>query len=479
MSVEDLLYPLLSGYERLPSGVKHGVGSVYRRLPERVRLGARYEGFRRLAEEVEEWTAEQIAGYQLAELRCVVAHAARYSPFYARRFAEAGFSPDRLDSLEDFSACPEIDTTELAVHGQDMATSNPGRRQRLYMSTSGSTGTPVSFYLQKGVSRPKEKAFLDAQWGRAGYQKHHRLAVIRGTVISGRSDGPIASYDATRDWLLLSSYHLSQARLPEYLDQLRRFSPDILHAYPSAALQLAEFVQRSGRPWSIPLRCVLAGSERLTGPQQHLLEEVFGCRVYTWYGHSERAVLAGEGRTSTLKYFWPTYGYVEFGPPDTSGLREVIATSFHNQVMPLIRYHTGDWVRPASALTDGPLEYPWPAVAAIEGRSQEYLVTATGRRIAVTSMMTHDASFEGIYSLQFYQEQPGRAELRYVAGRSVDAEQLRRVRAVMARKLGGDFELELRRVEQIEKTARGKGRWLISNLDTTGSEREERSSLPS
>jgi len=40
----------------------------------------------------------------------------------------------------------------------------------------------VGFYLQKGVSRPKEQAFLEAVWKRAGYFEGARLAVIRGQV---------------------------------------------------------------------------------------------------------------------------------------------------------------------------------------------------------------------------------------------------------------------------------------------------------
>ena len=76
-----------------------------------------------------------------------------------------------------------------------------------------------------------------------------RLAVIRGHVTSDKAGGHIASYDATRDWLMLSSYHLTEERLPEYLAAIERFQPDLLHAYPSAALQLAEFLERAGQPW--------------------------------------------------------------------------------------------------------------------------------------------------------------------------------------------------------------------------------------
>src|SRR5205809_22218 len=46
----------------------------------------------------------------------------------------------------------------------------------------------------------------------------------------------------TRGWLMLAAYHLTPERLPEYLEAVEKFRPDFIHAYPSAALHLAEYV---------------------------------------------------------------------------------------------------------------------------------------------------------------------------------------------------------------------------------------------
>ena len=115
---------------------------------------------------------------------------------------------------------------------------------------------------------------------------------------------------------------------------------------------------------------MFCGSEQLTVDQKRILESVFQCRAIRWYGHSERAVLAAEGTHSELYYFWPHYGFVEFGEPDEDGLREVIGTTFDNLAMPLVRYRTGDYVRLAKP--DAEREFAWPAVEEIAGRGQEY-----------------------------------------------------------------------------------------------------------
>lgn len=464
MSLEDRLYPLLAAYQRLPDVVQRALGTAWRALPVRWRLGRRFPEFQRLARECEGWDADEIREYQFRQLRQVLNHAAAYCPFYQRRFAEAGFNPGRFHDADDLIGCPTISKADLQRHLAEMTSTAVPAKQRLYITTGGSTGVPVGFHLLKGVSRPKEQAFLEAQWARAGWFPGARLAVIRGHVTTDRAAGRIAQYDATRGWLMLSSYHLTEARLPEYLDAIEKFRPDILHAYPSAALQLAEFLERAGQTWRVPLKGVLAGSERLNRPQQRLLERVFGCRVFRWYGHSERAVLAAEGRQSALFHFWPAYGFTEFGEPDAEGFREVIATGFHSLAMPLIRYRTGDYVRLADPARDPEPEFPWPVAAEVAGREQEFLVSRTGRRISLTALNMHDAIFDGLYAVQFFQEQPGVAEFRYVPSPVFHASRLEAIETGVRRKLGDDFEIVFRAVAETEKTARGKHRWLVSRL---------------
>jgi len=464
MSLEDRLYPLLSAYHALPRGAQSGLGLAYRCLPEGWRWGSRYREFKRLTENTERWSSDELQAYQLKQLRMVLHHAANYCPFYQKTFAKAGFRPEDLRELKDLERCPTIEKRDLIGNIEDMASIQFKASKRLYMTTGGSTGVPVGFYLQKGVSRPKEQAFLEAMWNRGGYFKGARLAVIRGHVTSEETRGRIADYDATRDWLMLSSYHLTRERLPEYLEALDRFNPDLLHAYPSAALQLAELLERTKQPWRWPIRGLLAGSERLTIPQKRLLERTFKCRVYRWYGHSERVIQAGEGCKSELFYFWPTYGYVEFGPMDEEGLCEVIGTSFHNLAMPLIRYRTGDYVRPADPRVDGELEFPWPAASSVDGREQEFLVSRDGRRISLTAFNMHDAIFDELYAVQFYQAERGVAEFRYVPGPRFSVKRMPQIEAGIRRKLGDDFQVEMRVVEEVEKTERGKHRWLVSRL---------------
>jgi phenylacetate-CoA ligase len=462
MSLEDKLYPLLSLYDRLPSAAKWSLGFAYRCIPTRFRRGKHYKHFKRLAEGGETWDREHIAAYQLKELRRTLHHANAYCPYYQEIFARARFRPEQLRTFEDLEACPFLEKADLLEHRERMVSSAFPARSRLFITTGGSTGVPVGFYLQKGISRPKEQAFLETMWKRGGYQDGARLALLRGYVTSSKAEGRIASYDATRNWLLLSSYHLTLERVPSYVAELEKFRPELLYVYPSAALQLAEYMTQSGIEWRIPLKGILCGSERITLPQKRILEKVFKCRAFSWYGHSERVVLAAEGRRSDFLYFVPQYGYVEFGPRNPDGLQEIIGTSFHNLAMPLIRYRTGDYARVVER--ENNLEYAWPAVFEIAGREQEFLVSATGRKISLTAFNMHDDVFEGLFAVQFYQEEPGRAEFRFIPGPHFEPARIQLINESIRRKLGDDFSVALKAVDQVEKTSAGKHKWLVSAI---------------
>jgi phenylacetate-CoA ligase len=459
MSLEDTLYPLLKLYEAAPQPVKSLAGSAYRAIPASWRYGAAYARFQNEARVVEKWDAEQIRRYQVAALRDSLIAASK-APFYAERFAQHRVNPAKFESLEQLADYPLLTKQDLLLHREQMVNPEYDSKQRLYITTGGSSGVPVGFYLQKGVSRPKEQAYLEAQWSRRGYRVGDRVAVIRGGVTSSKARGGISYYDATRNWLILSSYHLTPERLPEYVAALNRFRPQHLHAYPSAALLLARGLEQAGLRLDFPVTSLLCGSEKLTSESQQHLEQFFGARVFHWYGHSERVVLAAQGRISNHLHFWPSYGFVEFGEANAEGHREIIGTSFHNHVMPLVRYRTGDYCRTAS---DGG-EFNWPSVEAVVGRDYEFLISASGRRISLTAINMHDDIFEGLLAVQFYQERPGELECRYQAGPRWQNSRIEPIRAGLLRKLGDDFTFTLRAVTEVEKSSAGKHKWLITRL---------------
>jgi phenylacetate-CoA ligase len=196
--------------------------------------------------------------------------------------------------------------------------------------------------------------------------------------------------------------------------------------------------------------------------QRALIERAFGARLFSSYGHSEKLVLAAECEASTDYHVWPTYGYFELldpqGRPVTSpGERgEITGTGFINQVVPFIRYRTGDFATLAGQgcracgrdhVLVRDVQGRWPAGC---------LVARDGSTITMTALNVHDDTFDRVRQYQFGQDEAGRAELRVVPGAGFTREDGRRMIAGLARKLEGRVTLTLRLVDEIKPTARGK-----------------------
>jgi phenylacetate-CoA ligase len=439
---------------------------AWRCLPSRWRFGSRFVEFERLARDCEEWSSDEIAAYQIKQVRQVLHHAFATCPFYQTRFTRARFRPEYVQHLHDLQSCPLLARTDLQEHYSDLASDLVPSASRLYTKTAGSSGTPLSFQLDRGLDAPKQFAFLAILWRRAGYQPGDRLATVFGSSSAADDsarDRSFRRFDPRENRLTLLIEGRETNQIERCLEELERFQPRFIEVSPATALDLARFLDCSSQAWRAPLRGMLCGSDRLSRPQKQILERVFQCRVYTWYNQAEHVVLAGEGRLSDLLYFSPVYGLAEFGDPDSNGLREIIATSFHHRAMPLIRYRTGDHVRLAGVTDPDNLEFPWPAAMDVTAPDREALVTTDGQRMPITSLDLHQPAFNHLYGLQFAQTQPGTAELLYVPAPGFQSSQLDAIRIACEKVLGSDFQIVPREVADLEPHAHGKRPWVLAS----------------
>jgi phenylacetate-CoA ligase len=452
--LEDSLYRLRRLYDRSPELVRTLVGATYRSLPARLVHGPQYRHFRELIQRFDRATAQELAAYQLQQLQELVEHAYRHVPYYRRSFDAASVRPEDIRRLEDIERLPLLTKEDVQQHRDELVATDAPARLRLYMTTGGSTGIPVGFYLQRWTTRPKELAFMEDQWSRVGYRRRDRCAILRGTPLP---DGQLFRLDPARGHLVMSSYHLTAENARAYVAALERFRPRFVQAYPSSAMLLATHMQELGLATPPGIAALLAGSENLFPTQRRLLESVFGCRVFSWYGHAERLVLGGECEHSTDYHLYPQYGIAEL-----AGDGEVVATGFHNRVMPLIRYRTMD----RAVRADGPCACgrEYPRLRSVEGRLQELLVTAGGRRISMTAINMHSPVFDRVRQFQFRQSEVGRVTFTYVPRPGFGAEDVAQIRAELFEKLGDDVDLALEAVERIDPSPSGKHRFLLQQL---------------
>ncbi len=60
--------------------------------------------------------------------------------------------------VEQFADYPLLKKQDFIAHREDMVNPRFSAKEKSYITTSGSSGMSVGFYLQLGISRPKEQA---------------------------------------------------------------------------------------------------------------------------------------------------------------------------------------------------------------------------------------------------------------------------------------------------------------------------------
>ncbi len=448
-------------WEEAPRAVRRLIGRPLSLLPRRALLG---RGFRQSLDFVEEaqwWPADKSRDYQLAQVRRVCQLAYERSAFYAKHFDEAGFDPRSIKTLDDLSCLPTIDRDDLRNNIEAIYTRSPDSRGVDCVSTGGTGGEPLRFCIGSDRSGV-DFAYLVSSWQRVGYDLRTPAAVFRGRAVAEDSRGLRHEFDPILNTHNYSAFHMSDENMRRYLEHVRGLGPCVLHVYPSTVAMLARFMRRHSVARLEQLRGIIAESEIVYPQQRSMVEDVFGCRYFSCYGHSEKLVSAAECEHSTDYHIWPTYGYFEL--LDDKGCRisesgrrgEIVGTGFINSVVPFIRYRTGDFATYVSDRCDA-CRREHVCIRDIEGhRTQEILVAADNSLIPWTALNMHDDTFAYVRRFQFRQEVPGRAVLRVVPGVGFGDEERKRIIKSLDAKLQGRLLLSVVLTDAIDVTPQGK-----------------------
>lgn len=288
---------------------------------------------------------------QLQRLNQLLAQILPTNKFYARKFTGVS-SP--LASLEQLAELPVTTKEELVLPGADgVVPANrtwPLERYVRYHQTSGTHGRPMPVYdtaddwqwwieswqfvLDAAETSPADRAMLAFSFGPfIGFWSAHDALVARGAlVIPGGGMN-------------------SRARL----DLIERTEPTILLCTPTYALHLIEVARECGVDLakSSVTRIIVAGEPGGSVPAvRQQIEQAWQARLVDHAGASEvgpwgYADAAGCGIHILESEFVAEFVSVETGQPAADGeLSHLLLTSLGRPGLPIIRYQTGDLVRP-------------------------------------------------------------------------------------------------------------------------------------
>ena len=430
----------------------------YRRwMPERLLYHADYFRVRRLLA----GDARQRGAAAAQRLRHVLGTAVAHVPFYRRSVSLSKAQLANEAPLALLECFPPLDKAQVMACQRDFLDERVDPRRLHYVTSGGSSGQGIGLWRSKRLA-DIEKAFFDHEWARFGFSAHRSPTLRIGADARRRAHEAPTQIVGNR--LMLSPYHLTAQHRAAIVAAIARFRPRYVHAYPSSAAALAELIAPDRLRLRLDVRAVLLATEPATKQQLAAIAGLFGCPVSINYGLTERTGLAfathWRGVTGPYR-FEPLYAVHENLAATcandgyaANARDEIVGTSLWNDLMPLIRYRSGD----CGALdADG-------VCPAIDGRAQQFLLARDGNRIPGLSIVIDEATWDFVRLYQVRQSIPGAITLCVVArtGR-LSAAQKQRVLEAQLRRWGGWFDIAVEEVDDIPLAANSKRQLVVTD----------------
>ena len=451
-------------YDHSPVLVKNTIASVYGWVQKRQRCGAHFERYMKSLAETQWLPKQELEERQFQKTRAFLIHAAQHSIYWRNLFRSRGFRPEQMQSLSDLRVLPILDKNTTRNHTKEIICDDLRSFKIRTLRTSGTTGHGLQL-VESSECFQREFAFRVSAYSWGGIKLGSRWAFCAGHPVAhhDRKTPPFWVNDYANNWLLLSSYHLTESNLPHYISKLQKFRPDMLGGYPTSIYLLALANRHLGG--KVRPRAVFTSSETLFDHQRKTIEESFGCKVFTYYGNAERSAFIAECEHGSY-HLRSEHSYVEFlddndRPVPSGSEGRMICTAFGNYAMPLIRYDIGD-VAVLSTRQTCECGRSGPFVDRIIGRTDDYIVTPDGRFAARLGHLFHEAT--KVRMAQIIQDKIESITIRIVREPGYQTEDEQRILKEARKRLGNEIAIGFDYVSDIPRTKNGKFRLIVSNL---------------
>lgn len=432
--------------DNIPAPLKYLTASIFR---NKLIRNKNYSQYRKLLSQRESLSQSDIKQYQLNELKNILNYAYQWVPYYAELFDKIGFKPQQLHSFEDIEIIPFL-TKELIRDNFDRLISTQKVPGGHYVATTGgSTGEPLKVLLDYDCVF-KENAFVNHFRNKIGYLDTDKLATFRGVEFGDK----LWKFNPMQNELIFSPFRLSKKTIVQYISRINAYKPSFLNGYLSSLYFFAKLLEEHNLRLKFPLKGIFLISENIDQTQRKFLEQFFGVQSSTFYGHSERCIIAEE-ITPNEYNFDPYYGYTEL-INNKNDSYSIIGTGFLNKTMPLIRYKTDDQCKIEAADR-----------AKILGRWDitEYLIGANDEKVFHSAFNFHSEIFKNVTGYQFVQHKKGVVTLQIVVNENFRILDIDMMKKEIDRKTKGVINFEIKVVDKLFLSKRGKYKMFIRDID--------------
>jgi len=446
-------------YQRLPVLLQNAALTAVGHYIRRSRYNRDYDRLFREIIARDAWPEERLRKFLDDRIAAFVQHAADTVPYYRELFAREGIDPRAISSLDDLAALPLLDRQMVQNRIQDFISDVVPKKHLRPNETSGSTGAGLRFVMTMQTTREQWAVWWRHRL-RHGISLGTPAAIFRGIALVpiDRDSPPYWRVNNAERQLYVSGNHINGRSAGPILDELNRRRIPWLHGNPSSISALASFMIDAGRCLDHPLRWITLGSEQVLDHQREKITAAFGVEPTQHYGLAEATGNISEDPDGKL-YVDEDFAAHEFLPTDQPHVADVVGTNLSNIAFPLIRYKVEDSV----TFTGRRDSRGRRLIDSINGRTDDYVVLPNGSKVGRL-----DFIFKGqtnVREAQIRQSRIGALTLRIVRGPAYSDQDEAEILSTARARISQDTEISVDYVDAIERTDRGKLRYVVSSLD--------------
>ena len=227
---------------------------------------------------------QELSSYSEEALKELLGHAAGTTAFYAP-FAE-----------KDFDQWPVINKDNLKSTPEEFLSRKYKKENLVAMSTSGSTGTPLTVY-HDALKKKATYAEVLHYNGKVGYEIGKKIIYLR-SIVSEVSKSRLQQFFQNIN--LIDCYDLSDEGIERKLEQITRLtkhSQAVIMGYASTLDAFRDYFSRKGvrRAKRCKLSGIISGSEMLFDETRSMMESASHCPCVSRYANEEQGFLGQDG----------------------------------------------------------------------------------------------------------------------------------------------------------------------------------------
>lgn len=448
----SIIKKVLKYYNKIPVSFLNIIAPLYHCLPDNLKYTSYFIKEKRELDRIDSLSTEDIEKERNLSVQKLINYSYEHVPYYHKLFDKNSILPSDIRTVSDLSKIPYLTKELLANNQEELISDEYHKKDLVYITTSGSTGNPVGFYVQK-ESHIRDWVYVFHMFNKYGYNQNSSKLMLRGKVFQAQCDGKSWQWDAFKRELSINIFDMTQRNMEEYCLAIEKHKPEFAYGYMSAMYTFCKFLSQRKTALKHQFRGFIGISETITDEQRIFVESVIGAPVLTFYGMSERVIIAAETAKDHTYSIEPLYGIAELIDENEKLITEknikgeLVGTSLLNYGMPLIRYKMGDISSWAGK----------DILSKIEGRwNHDQLVGRDLCLISMTALNMHSEVFKKVNRYQLFQDTPGKVIIKVVKNSDFMDLDKERIEKQFTEKAKNQIDFKVELVDEIKPKTNGK-----------------------